>query len=193
MPSTELPRRKLTTADVAAMVELGSLQPDERVELLDGDLILVTPQGPVHSDLTETIADLLRAAYPKLRVREHSPLALGPHDEPEPDVAVVRGRPNFVTHPTPTDVVLVVEVAYSALEEAVSKVARYAAAGIPLYILVDAKERAVTVYENPVPSGARYSTAVTIRMANTTIDLPETSARLSLDFLAQIPVTPVTR
>lgn len=190
----DLPRMKLTAEDLAALIEAGRFDSDDparrHVELIDGELIVVTPQGPIHSGLSQLITNRLRAAYPHFEVRTGLPLALGQHGEPEPDVSVTRGPIRLDAKPTAADTVLVVEIALNSHKVDYAKVAQYAAAGIPVYILIDARARSVTVYADPAPSVPCYCLETAIQRvpgANATIELPETTHGLSLDFLDQIP------
>src|SRR5690606_33137368 len=86
----------------------------------------------------------------------HSPMDGGASSLPEPDVAVVRGRPRDFLHAMPgrDDVLLVVEVAVTSLRVDRAKAAIYASAGVPVYWLVDVQSRRVEVYS--APDGAHY-------------------------------------
>jgi Uma2 family endonuclease len=107
------PRHRFTAADVHRMLEVGVLDARSPVELLDGELVEVSPQGPRHSRLTVMIRELLATAFgPGFHLQDHSPIDAGPHSLPEPDVAVVRGDPRDLLdrHPTGAELALVVEV-----------------------------------------------------------------------------------
>src|SRR6266545_6472926 len=85
-------RRRFTAEEVLHMVEAGILDPDERIELLEGELVVVTPQGPGHSSRLMALDQLLAEAYRGIgSVRVQLPLDASPHALPEPDIAVVRG------------------------------------------------------------------------------------------------------
>lgn len=139
------------------MVETGVLSEDEPLELLDGELVVVTPQGPVHSSLTEVIRRALELVYGAgFHTRCHSPVdAADPNNLPEPDVAVVRGQArSFLSrHPAAEDLVLVVEVARTSQALDRVKAHLYARAGVPVYWLVDLAARHVEVYTKPTPDG----------------------------------------
>ncbi|MBA2321966.1 MAG: Uma2 family endonuclease, partial [Deltaproteobacteria bacterium] len=109
----EQPRRRFSADEVLRMVETGILGEDEPVELLDGELVTVTPQGPMHRALAVVVHDLLRAAFGEgVHVQDHSPIAAEPYSLPEPDVAVIRGaaRDFLERHASGADVVLAVEI-----------------------------------------------------------------------------------
>ena len=157
------------------MGAVGLLREDEPLELLDGELIVVSPQGPLHASLLGSIADKLRAAYPDgCHVREDKPLVAGPTGLPEPDVAVVHGGllAYLEAHPSGTDAVLVVEVAVSSKLLDRSKATDYARAGAPVYWLVDVEGRRLEVHTERV-AGGRYA-VVTILDETRSVRLPET-------------------
>ena len=138
------------------MVELGILADDEPVELLEGVLVVVSPQGPPHSSLAVVIRELLAGVYhDETHVQDHSPIDAGPDSLPEPDVAVIRGRPRdyLERHPRGCDVIVAVEVSVTSHAEDRAKAALYARAGIPVYWRVDVPGRRVEVHEDPTPDG----------------------------------------
>jgi Uma2 family endonuclease len=158
-----LRRHRFTIADVDRMAEVGILEPDDRVELLDGELVDVSPQGPEHAWAGDGLHELLRAAYGSgFRVRNQRPLELGPSSRPEPDLAVVRGgHDDFKhAHPRGCDTVLVVEVAFSSQAIDREKARVYAAGGVPVYWLLDVAHGALVVHAEPTPAG--YGAVVTL-------------------------------
>jgi Uma2 family endonuclease len=131
-----------------------------RVELLEGEVIEMTPQGSRHASAVASIVTVLvRALSPSFSIRPQLPLALDDRSEPEPDVAVCRPDPrNYAdAHPCPAHVVLLVEVADTSLPyDRDRKAAVYARAGIPALWIVDLRERAVTVFSEPDRVRGRY-------------------------------------
>jgi len=108
--------RRLTADEAIRMVDAGILGEDEPVELLDGVLVEMSPQGPEHADAIAMFSDRLRAAYAgRAQIREEKPLAIGAYSLPEPDFAVVGGRAGVYAHrhPTGADTALVIEMAWS--------------------------------------------------------------------------------
>lgn len=139
------------------MVEAGILGEDERVELIDGELIVMAPQGPEHADITTRLHDRLRQAFGDgFVVREANPLVTGTDALPEPDLAVVAGSyADFARrHPRGDEAVLVVEVVSSVVVER-AKAATYARAGVPRYWLLDVNAGRVEAQEDPHADG-RY-------------------------------------
>lgn len=121
------------------------------VELLEGVLVEVVPQGGEHDDVVGELGQVLAQTVPApWRVRTHSPFVAGPRSQPEPDVAVVLRRPG--AHPDTA--ALVVEVAQSSQRlDLVHKPRVYAAAGVPVYWVVDLPAREVVVHAGPVEGG----------------------------------------
>jgi Uma2 family endonuclease len=139
------------------MVEAGILSPEEPVELLEGRLLLVSPQGPPHASIVGSVSDRLRAAYaPGHAVREEKPIEL-PDSLPEPDVAIVTGSQlDYASrHPAPSEVVLAVEIAVTSQALDRDKARIYARAGIAVVWLLDVPARRLEVHSEPQPDG-RY-------------------------------------
>ena len=125
-----LERRRFTVAEVERMVETGLLAEDEPVQLIEGELILMSPQGPEHSAITEDLAERLRGAYRDVgHPRVQSPVLASDMSMPEPDIAVVRGarRDYLHAHPKASDTLLVVEIAMTSQRVDRTKAKVYAA------------------------------------------------------------------
>jgi len=140
--------RPLSRQEYDQLVETGTLE-GERVELLQGALVEVTPQGVPHAAvvtrLTTLLAPLIAGGW-SLRVQ--LPLAAGPADEPEPDLAVVREHDPWAGHPSTA--ALVVEVAHSSRQMDLGYKARlYAAAGVPDYWVVDLTAQRLVLHRDP--------------------------------------------
>lgn len=163
----ELRRHRWTADDVLRMVEAGVLDEDAHVELIDGELIEMTPQGPLHRMSTVRIRRRLERAFGTgFYVQDHSPVDAGRDSMPEPDVAVVRGPECFDRHPGPDDVELVLELAYTSHAADTAKVHVYAAAGFRAYWLVDLVARRITVYSEPHVEDREYGLVAIYREAD---------------------------
>ncbi len=155
MPTVAL--RPFTVAEYHRMAEVGIFAPDERVELLDGQIIPMSPIGSQHAAHVDRLTQFFvqECAHMAI-VRVQSPIRLGQHSEPEPDIALLRPRADYYAeaHPTAADVYLVVEVADSSLAyDQQQKVPRYAAAGIAEVWVLDVLAARLTVYRQPGAAG----------------------------------------
>jgi Uma2 family endonuclease len=140
-------RYRLSVADVQQMLELGIFDADPPVELLAGELVTTTSQGPEHAAALELLGDRLRGAIaPELHVREQRPLVCGEDSQPEPDLAVVRGTIAERGPPRGHEAVLVVEIAWTTQTLARTKAMIYAHAGITEYWLIDLRARTATIH-----------------------------------------------
>ena len=111
-------RRLFTVEEYGRMVEAGILSEDDRVELIDGEIIAMAPIGSQHAATVDGVANVLTTAAEKRGiVRTQGPISLGPYSEPQPDVTLLRPRAGgyFLAHPKPHDVLLIVEVAATSL------------------------------------------------------------------------------
>ena len=139
------------------MGETGILGPADRVELIDGEIIDMSPIGALHAAIVDLLArHLARSAQASVFIRCQNPLRLDDLSEPEPDIAILKPRADFYTtgHPGPADVLLVVEVADSSLAYDLGvKVPLYARHGIPEVWVIDATTRQTRVFREPVGSG----------------------------------------
>jgi Uma2 family endonuclease len=145
--------RPLRRAEYDRLVAAGAFE-GERVELVRGRLIRMSPQGPVHFAVVQR---LIKALYAPLTDRatviSQSPVALL-DDEPEPDVAVVPLAVDFYESGLPTAPYLVIEVSDSTIKyDQTVKARLYAEAGVPEYWLVDVRARRVLVHRGPGAEG----------------------------------------
>lgn len=148
-------RRKFTREEFRWLVQQGFFR-EERVELVDGEIVCMPPTGPEHSSANDRVsaALILLLVDKPYYVRGQNPLALGEH-EPVPDIAVVPGGPDDYRQEHPTTALLVIEIADTSLEyDRTVKRSLYASAGIPEYWIVNLVERRLEVYREP--SGAVY-------------------------------------
>jgi Uma2 family endonuclease len=108
--------KRWTREDNDRMIDAGIFAPGERVELLDGEIIDISPQKSGHTTAVRLTEEALRAVFGAgFEVRTQMPLALDSYSEPEPDVAVVPGSPRDYRDAHPSSALLVVEVTDSTL------------------------------------------------------------------------------
>ena len=156
----------LSVGQYHGMIAAGILSEGEPIELLDGLLVHIDrgedmTTNPQHALAVSKLNILLVTALGThgCHVRVQNPVTLLPRDEPEPDLAIVKGQPaDFAAHhPGPADVPCVIEVAETSLErDRTVKQRIYAAAGIPQYVIVNLVEARVEIFEEPDPSKSRY-------------------------------------
>jgi Uma2 family endonuclease len=146
------PVRRFTVDEYHRMIQAGLLTEDDPVELLEGWLVPKMVRNPAHDTALELAVEMIRPCVPSgWRLRVQSAVTLS-HSEPEPDVAVVYGplRSHANRHPGPGDTGLLVEVADSSLDRDRNEKGRvYAAAGIPVYWIINLVDRQVEVYTAP--------------------------------------------
>ncbi|WP_448605575.1 Uma2 family endonuclease [Thermoflexus hugenholtzii] len=155
----QVQRRLFTVEEYHRMAEAGILSEDDRVELIEGELVAMSPIGSRHAGVVDRLNYLLsRRAGEGIIVRVQNPLRLSAHSEPQPDVALLRYRPDFYAsaHPGPEDILLIVEVAETSADYDRSvKIPLYARHGIPEAWLVDLLEERIEIYRHPTPQGYR--------------------------------------
>lgn len=152
--TAEFPRRhRLTVADYYRMAEVGILDVEARVELIDGDIIDMAPLGSPHAAAVHFLTEVLvRAVDGRANVLAQDPVRLSDFSEPQPDLALLRRRDDFYRerHPRPEDVLLIVEVAATSLRfDRETKLPLYARHGVPEMWLVDLGSRRLSRFRAP--------------------------------------------
>lgn len=142
--------RRWRRVEYERLVDLGIFV-GERLELLDGLLVVREPQGSPHAAIAAQVGQVLASAFGAgWHPRLHAPIALGEDSEPEPDVAVVAGTPRDYVGAHPSTAALVVEVADSSLRlDRRLKSGLYARAGLPEYWIVNLVDGALEVHRAP--------------------------------------------
>jgi len=165
------PRRLLTVDEYHRMGEAGILTEDDRVELIEGELVAMAPIGSEHIAATNALTRLLVLAVgDRGVVSVGNPVRLTRHSEPQPDFAILRPRDDYgTTLPRPEDTMLAVEVASTSLDyDRTVKLALYARSGIPEVWIVNLAAEEIEVYQSPLAdsyisvSRAGHSDALTI-------------------------------
>ncbi len=156
----QLLRRKFTVEQYHKMVESGILKEDERVELIRGEIIEMSPIGTKHAACVNRLVNLLVQLLGKrVIVAAQNPVALNNNSEPQPDVALLKPRDDFyaTAHPQPQDIFLLIEVADSTiLYDREEKIPLYAKADIIEVWLVDINEQIVEVYQQSTATGYQH-------------------------------------
>jgi Uma2 family endonuclease len=166
------PRRLLTVDEYHRMGEAGILTDDDRVELIEGELVAMAPIGTEHIASTNALTHLLvMAVGGRGIVSVGNPVRLNRHSEPQPDFSVLKPRDDYrKTMPRPEDTMLAVEVANTSLEyDRKVKLALYARAGIPEVWIVNLAAKEVEVHRSP--AGDNYASVTRAgRSDNLTIE-----------------------
>ncbi len=135
------------------MAEAGILHEDDRLELVHGEIIQMSPIGNYHAAVVRRLNTLLSPLVaPQAIVDVQNPVKIGDHSEPEPDIMVLPFRDDYYasTGVTPADVLLLVEVSDSTLRyDRNTKLPLYAAAGIREVWIVDVNKQQLEVYRQP--------------------------------------------
>lgn len=144
--------RRWSLGEYHRMIDLGIIDREEKLELLDGYVVLKMPQNPPHRNATMRLLDCLLAHLPKGWVRLANSTVETGLFEPEPDVVVVRGvmADYEARNPVPADFGIVIEVSDSTLEGDRKRKSRlFAKLGLPVYWIVNLADRVIEVYTDP--------------------------------------------
>lgn len=156
---------RFTVDEYERMGATGVFDPDDRLELIDGEIVIMAPIGSRHAGCVDRLNHLLFVQVgDRVVVRVQNPIRLGPRSEPQPDLALLRPRDDFyaAAHPGPADVLLVVEVADATLNyDLGAKAALYARSGIATLWVIDLAGRGVNVLSEPTAGGFRTATRAT--------------------------------
>lgn len=151
-------RRQISLDDYHKMIEAGILTEEDKVELIEGDIIHMSPKGSKHASCIRKILTWLPekiATSAQLQIQDS--IQIPDVSEPEPDLALAIPRADYYvhTHPLPEEILLVIEVADSSLSiDREIKLPLYAAAGIPEYWIINLRDRQIEVHRKP--SGKHY-------------------------------------
>lgn len=161
----EVAKKLFTVDDYYRMAEAGILGPEDRVELIDGEIIEMSPIGSRHARCVSYATELFIVAFRgQTIVRVQDPLRLSNYTEPEPDIVLLKPRKDryISKHPEGTDTLLVVEVADTTLRyDRNVKLPRYAAAGVPEVWIENLKDDLLLVYREP--AGKTYKASLSLR------------------------------
>lgn len=150
---TSLVRHRFTVEDYERMVRTGILTEEDRVELLEGEIIQMSPIGERHASCVKRLNRLLAQRLgDRAIVSVQDPIRLDDDSEPQPDLAILRPKADFYAsgHPRPGDILFLIEVADTTQEKDRGvKIPLYARAGIPEVWLMDLEQARVEVYGQP--------------------------------------------
>jgi len=151
------------------MADKGILKPTDRVELIEGKIITMSPMKSAHAACIRRLGDILRHILgTSVIISEEKAITLGTHSEPEPDVAVLKYQEDYYEagHPEAKDVLLVIEVSLTTQKyDRETKIPLYASYGIPEAWIVDLKQKVIEVHQKPV--GDNYTVEATYKIIDT--------------------------
>jgi Uma2 family endonuclease len=160
----DIPRRRFSVDEYYRMAKAGILHEDDHIELLDGEIIQMSPIGDRHNGCVLRSNGVFNSRLAgRAVVSVQSPIRLTSGSEPEPDIALLRPRGDFYStgKPMPQDVLLLIEVSDTTLAyDRDVKLLFYAEAGIPEVWIVDLNAARILVYREPRPDGYRQMTIV---------------------------------
>jgi Uma2 family endonuclease len=179
---TEVTKKLFTVDEYHRMAQAGILREDDRLELIDGEIIQMSPIGYRHAVCVNRTTTLFIEAFGRRAVvGPGNPLRLSAWTEPQPDLVVFKQRTDFYAkkRPQTADVLLVVEVSDTTLSyDRKTKLPQYAAAGISEVWIGDLKNNLLHVYRDPV--GNTYQTVLVLHPGESvsTLSFPETEFRV---------------
>lgn len=179
-----LTRHKLSVDVYYRMIDIGVFGKEDRVELIDGEIIDMAPIGQDHAGTVNGLAEALFLAFAgRAIVSVQNPIQLDERSAPQPDFAVLRRRDDFYrtgTRPGPADILLLIEVADSSLRfDRTVKLPLYAKAGIAEVWIVDLQHQVVEVNRAPVDD--RYGEVATKKIGDGLIPLLAPDVRIGMD------------
>lgn len=146
-------RRLFTLKEYEHLGEIGFFQPDERIELIRGELVKMASKGRAHSVCNTLLAEkFYRLIIGQAIIRVQDPIIIPPNSSPEPDIVIARLKEDkyLSSHPLPEDILLLIEVSDSTLKsDQTFKLDLYAEAGISNYWIFNLVDNHVEVYTEP--------------------------------------------
>lgn len=177
------PHHLFTVDEYHRMAESGILHEDDRVELINGEIIAMAPIGSGHlGHVNRSNRRLSRLFDDRATVSVQNPISLGERTEPEPDIALLNPRDDDYASQTPEarDVLLLVEVADSSLVyDRQTKAPMYARAGIPELWIVNLIDHVIEVYREPSVDGYRTVTVARRGDSVQSLAFPDVSIAVS--------------
>ena len=185
-------KKKLWTVDeVLEMVDKGILPEDNHLELIRGELLVMSPSGSRHGAAISRIHLLLiEMLGRKVVIWDQLSVLLDPYSAPEPDIAVLKYREDFYKErlPGPGDILFLIEVSDSTLDtDRKIKGPLYAEFGIPEYWILNLEKDCVEQYQLPLPEGYQRKTII---RKNQTLPLPELGVEVSVGALLGVSSDP---
>lgn len=170
--------KRFNLAEYHRLAELGFFAENNRVELIAGEIVQMAAKGTTHSVCSTRLErELFKLVGERATLRGQEPIIISEDSEPEPDLAIAKNRPDdyLSAHPSPTDVLLLVEIADSSLSyDQTVKLPLYAQAGIVDFWIFNLQENCLEAYSEPYQSlqGSFGYRRKLIFLPNETVNLP---------------------
>ena len=165
----DIQRKRFTVDEYYRMAEVGILDPDDRVELIECEIIQMSPIGDRHAGCVNRANDLFTNLFRgRAVVTVQNPVRLNKFNEPQPDLTLCKWRADFYSshHPRPDEILLAVEVADTTLRKDLKlKLPIYARLGIVELWIEDLPHNRILIFRNP--EGDKYQTALTATFGET--------------------------
>jgi Uma2 family endonuclease len=165
----DIQRKRFTVDEYYRMAEVGILDPDDRVELIEGEIIQMSPIGDRHAGCVNRATDLITNLFRgRAIVTVQNPVRLNKFNEPQPDLTLCKWRADFYSshHPRPDEILLAVEVADTTLRKDLElKLPIYARLGIVELWIEDLPHNRILIFRNP--EGDQYQTRLTAANSDT--------------------------
>jgi len=185
--------RRFTVQEYYHLAEAGILAPDERVQLIEGEVLIMSPQGPRHaSAITRANNCFSRLLSDNVVVRIQAPIHIDKHSEPEPDVVLAKPDPKEYSdhHPAPKEILFVMEISEATLDyDRTTKSRLYARAGIIQYCILNIKMRELEDYRDPGSSGFRSKATYRANQSFSLVAFPDTE----IDVSYLLPPSPASK
>jgi Uma2 family endonuclease len=159
-PKNGVKPRLITVTEYEQMIEAGIYTENDRLELLNGEIIELMPKGAKHVYFNEEISDILKEKLKdKADVRSQNPIILGDFSEPEPDIvlAVPPRKKYLESHPKASDILLIIEISDTTLQyDRETKADTYSRNGIEQYLLLNLQNETIENYREPDETGYQF-------------------------------------
>ncbi|WP_308253439.1 Uma2 family endonuclease [Geminocystis sp. GBBB08] len=177
-----LPLRLLTVREYNLMAEVGILTHQEKVELINGQIITMSPQGSFHAAAITRTNRLFTKDFNQVLIRLQLPIIVNDFSQPEPDIAIVKydSLDYDDRHPNATEVYLIIEIADTTLKTDLEvKRQLYASANIPEYWVLDLKQRQLYVYRESNSQDYQTTMILSDQESISPLNFPETEIKVS--------------
>lgn len=181
--SVQIARRYFNVTEFYRMAAAGVFSEDDRVELIEGEILEMSPIGSRHAACVDRLTELFGLKIGgQAIIRVQNPIRLNDYSEPLPDISLLKRRADFYAedHPTPADVLLVVEVADTSVDyDRNIKLPIYAQANIPEAWLVNLPKNVIEVYTQP--GGGKYQKSQRLKRGEPLVSQQVSNLSLSVD------------